>query len=178
MHPCQPSASLLEGCLFSPFASAIVLDRVPSVLLADRPLEIMLSRSIDRSETLAIDIADCISTHVRLHIVVETSNTWRLSISAAVSMRPSNEGWIARALVRPGLWSDAVSVTLVTITLAGRSMQCDGLPSTLRTCYNHTPGPAGSVYEAAKAGDAAALQAALDAGSSTEEADEVCGMSY
>jgi len=35
--------------------------------------------------------------------------------------------------------------------------------------YNHAPAPAGAVLEAASAGDVAALQAALDAGGSTEE---------
>ena len=41
-----------------------------------------------------------------------------------------------------------------------------------RAC-NHAPAPEGAVLAAAEAGDVPALQAALDAGGSTEEADEV-----
>ena len=40
---------------------------------------------------------------------------------------------------------------------------------------NHAAAPAGAVYAAAKAGDVRALQAALEAGASTDEADEVRG---
>ena len=38
---------------------------------------------------------------------------------------------------------------------------------------NHSPAPEGAVFAAAWAGNVASLQAALDAGGSTEEADEV-----
>ena len=83
--------------------------------------------------------------------------------------------WVIRALIRPAAWAEAASVTVVSLSLVDRLLSCDSLPATLRIGYNHAPTPTGAVLEAAKAGDAAALQAALDAGGSTEEADEVRG---
>ena len=68
-----------------------------------------------------------------------------------------------------------MSVTVVSLSLAGRPLPCDCLPATLQVGYNHAPAPAGAVFAAAMAGDVPALQAALDAGGSTEEAGEVCG---
>ena len=63
-----------------------------------------------------------------------------------VKALPSSSGWIARALARPAAWADAASIAVVSLALGGRPLPCDCHP---------------------------ALQAALDAGGSTEEADEV-----
>ena len=62
----------------------------------------------------------------------------------------------------------------MSLSLVGRPLPCDCLPATLRVGYNHAPAPMGAVYGAAKAGEVPALQATLDAGGSTEEAEEVC----
>ena len=62
---------------------------------------------------------------------------------------------------------------MVALSLAGHILPSDCLPVTLQVGYNHAPAPEGAVYAAAEAGDVPALQAALDAGGSTEEADEV-----
>ena len=91
-----------------------------------------------------------------------------------VSARPSGSGWTARALLRPSAWANADSVTVVSLSLAGRPLPCDCLPATLRVGYNHASAREGAVFEAAKAGDLPALQAALDAGGSTEESNLVC----
>ena len=90
-----------------------------------------------------------------------------------VKARPSGGGWIVRVLVRPAAWADAAFVTVHSMSLAGRPLLCDCLPATLRVGYNHAPAPDGAVYQAAQAGDVVALQAALDAGGSTEEANNV-----
>ena len=110
-----------------------------------------------------------------LSIAVEVPGQPQVAVSLPVSARVSGSVWIARALVSPTTWADAVSVTVVSLSLAGRPLPCDCLPAILRVGYNHAPASAGAVFAAAKAGDVPAQQAALDAGGSTEEADTVRG---
>ena len=79
-------------------------------------------------------------------------------------------------MLLPGPWkADAASITVVSLSLAGRPLFCDCLPATMRVGYNHSRAPAGAVFAAAGAGDVPALWAAIEAGGSTEEADRVCG---
>ena len=152
-----------------------MMSRVPSRVHADRPLEIELAAvGTGAGATAAVTIASCISTHARLVLAVEVLRQPRVEVSVPVRARPSGVGWIARALVRPATWADAASVTVGSMSLAGRSLVCDCLPATLLLGYNHAPAPeGGAVLAAAKAGDVPALQAALDSGRSTEEADVV-----
>ena len=176
MEPCDSVTSAIETRLCSPYASALSLAGVPALLHADRPLELELAAvqpgaGGDTAESVAI----WISAHACLAIAVEESGQPRGHVSLLVKARPSGGGWIARALVRPAAWADAASVTVVTLSLAGRPLPCDCLPATLRVGYNHTPAPAGAVLKAAQAGNVRSLQAALDAGGSTEEAGEERG---
>jgi len=92
---------------------------------------------------------------------------------AALSVQPILGGWIARALILPATWADETFVAVSSISLAGRPLPGDSLPATLFIGYNHVPAPSGAVFNAALAGDVVALQAALDAGGSTEETNEV-----
>ena len=79
-------------------------------------------------------------------------------------------------MLLPGPWkADAASLTVVSLSLAGRLLPSDCLPATLPVGYNHAPAPAGAVLAAANASDVPALRAALDSGGSTEEAGEVRG---
>ena len=176
MEPCDSATSGIEARLVSPSASALVLTRVPFRLHADRPLELELAAvgpgAVDGA---AESIASWISAHACLAIAVEVPGQPRGEVTLPFSARPCDGGWIARALVRPASWADAASVTVVSLSLADRLMACDCLPATLRVGYNHARVTDGSVFAAAKVGDVAALQAALDAGGSTEEADEVRG---
>ena len=113
--------------------------------------------------------------HACLAIAIVLAGQPRGEVPTRVKARLSGGGWTARALASPSAWADAVSVTVVSLSLAGRPLPCDCLPATLQVGYNHAPAPAGAVFAAAMAGDVPALQAALDAGGSTEEAGEVCG---
>lgn len=118
-------------------------------------------------------MAHWLSAHPRLAISFEAPGQTRAEVYLPVTARPSCGGSILRVLVRPAAWADASSVTVVSLSLAGLPHPCEFLPATLRVGYNHALAPAGAVLEASKAGDVPALQAALDAGGSTEEADEV-----
>ena len=140
---------------------------------SNRPLELELAAvGLGADAVTAVSIASWLSAHARLAIAVEVPGQPREEVFLPVSVRPSGGSWIARALVRPRAWADAASVTVVSLSLAGRSLPCDCLPATLQVGYNHAPAPAGEVLAAAKASDLPALQAALDAGS-TEEATAV-----
>ena len=177
VEPCLSPSSAIEARLNSlSVGSSIVVCRVPP--RTHEPLEVELA-SIGPTSLASgpTGIASCLSTHARLCVSFETTNGQSPSLdSVPVFVRPSNGGWVARALIRPATWADATSITVASFSFAGRSLPCDCLPVTLRVGYNHAPAPAGAVYAAAKAGDVAALQAALDAGGSTEEADKVWGV--
>ena len=152
--------------------SSTVLVRIPLVVHVDRPLELKIAKFCRR-------LGSCTpAQHVRLLMNVTPCtyfSSCQFSVPIALRLCPSDGDWVARALVHPATWADAASVTVVALTLAGRPLTCDALPATLRVGYNHTAAPALAVYRAAKVGDVPALQAALDAGGSTEEADGVGG---
>ena len=143
---------------------------------ADRPLEIELAAvGLRVGADAAESVASWISAHALLRISVEEPEQPRAEVSLRVKARPSGFGWIICALVCPASWADAASVTVVSLSLAGRPLACDFLPATFAVGYNHAPAHAAVVFEATQAGDVRALQAALDAGGSTEEADDVRG---
>lgn len=118
-------------------------------------------------------VAQWLSGHARLTIDIELPDKTRKKFSLYGSARSSDSGCIFRALAHPALWADAASVALQSLTVAGRPLTSDRLPAALPVGYNHIPAPEGAVYAAANAGDMPALQAALDDGGSTEEADIV-----
>lgn len=167
-------SSIVETHLVSLSASVLQTTRVPSRVHADRPLEIELT-SIEYSS--AADAGDAVahwlSTNVRLTIVVEEDGQPRGEMWVPVSARPTESGWIIRAIARPAAWANAASVTVVSLSFAGRPLPCEVFPIILRVGYNHAPAPTGAVLTAAKAGDVRTLHATLDAGGSTEEGDEV-----
>ena len=174
----NPSAdTAIEACLFSPCASSLSLTRVPARVQADRPLEIELAAAgFSAGGIVAESVASWISAYALLAIAVEVPVQPREEVSVLVKARPSGDGWIARALIHPSAWADAASVTVMSLSLAGRPLPCDCLPAKLRVGYNHARAPAGAVIAAAESGDVPALQAALDAGRSTYETNEVlCG---
>ena len=173
---CDSGTSAIEALLVCSSASAIALNEVPARVHADRPLELELaSVGLFAGNGTAESLASWLCAHACLAIALEVPGPPREEVSLSVSARPTGGGWIARALVRPSAWANAKSVTLVSLSLAGRPLPSDCLPATLRVGFNHSRAPAGAVHAAAKAGDVAALQAALDAGGSTEEADTVRG---
>ena len=178
MGPFDSTTSAIEARLISPSASDFALSRSPLLVHADRPLEVELSaigQGAFSDAGMAESVASWISAHALLQISAEIPGQPGGEVSLRVKARPSRGSWIVRALVRPAAWADAVSVTVVSLSLAGRPLTCDCLPATLRVGYNHAPAPEGAVFEAAKAGDVPALLAAIDAGGSTEEAAEVRG---
>ena len=174
MGKCDSGTSVIEARLVSPCASTFAMTRVPALVHADRPLELELaSVGLCADPRVAESIASWISAHACLAIAVEFPGQPREVLSLPAIAGPSGSRLILRALVRPSAWADAESVTLVSMSLAGRSLPCDCLPVTLRVGYNHAPAPEKAVYGAAEASHVPALLVALDAGGSTEEADEV-----
>ena len=176
MEQCDSASSAIEAVLFSPYASALSLTGVPALVLTDRPLELKLAAvGLVAGDGVAESIASWLSAHACLAIAVEVAGQPREEVFLPVSARPSRGSWIARALVRPTAWADAASLTVVSLSIAGRPLPCDCLPATLPVGYNHVPASAGAVFAAAEAGNVPALKAALDACGSTEEAVEVRG---
>ena len=175
------TCAAIEAFLGLPPAITLVPTRVPRVLLADRPLEIECSVvDVVPGSHAAESVTRSISTHAQLLVASESNGGPRTIWCTQIALHPSTVsggGWIARVLVRPASWAAASSVTLLSLTFAGRPLPCDSglLPATLRVGYNHAPAPAGAVFAAAVAGDVRALQAALDEGGSTEETDAVRG---
>ena len=179
MEPFDCATSAMKARLVCPFASAFAaaFTMVPARVHADRPLEVELAAvGLGACDDNAVSIARWISSHAHLVIAVDVPGRPKAAYEIPLSARPSHGGgWMARALIRPAAWANADSVTVVSLVFAGRPLPCDCLPATLPAGYNHAPAPAGAVMSAAKAGDAKALEAALEAGGSTEEADTVRG---
>ena len=175
LEPSSYSPSSIGVCLLSPTANTVVLARVPHSARVAWPLEFKFT-SVGAYHAPP-SLAHCFSTHALLCVVVETNGQSRISTSVPVSLRPSDGVWVLRLLMRPPPWTGATSVTVMSLLLAGRPVLCADLPFTLRV-HNHAPAPAGAVVAAAAAGNASGIHAALDAGRSTEEADEVCTTSY
>ena len=176
LEPWQSPTSAIETRLVDPSARALVLRRVPPHFHADRPIEIELAVGglhTSAGVSAASSLARRISYHTHLTIAVEATGRSCKNIIVPVSARPSDGGWVVRALVYPASWADSASVTVVSLTVGGISLHCELLPATLRVGYNYAPSPAGAVSSAAQAGDLPLLQAALDSGGSTEEANKV-----
>ena len=177
LGPCHSHASAVEAQLASRSMREVVPIRLPSVALAHQPLEVELTCAgpVPDADTSAC-IARCLTDHACLRLNFETRERGLVSELVPVSARRTDGTggcWIARALIRPASWQDAVFVNVASLSFLGRPLSCDCLPATLRVSYNHARTPAGAVFAAAKAGDVLALQAALNAGGSTEEEDEV-----
>ena len=167
-----PPTSTHEGCLASPVLDDVVLSRLPLVVPAHRPIEFefSLARRLPDVREVA-EVARFISTNAILSVVPEVNGLACTRIFAPVSVYQSGERWVARAIIRPSEWSSATTLTVESLTLAGRQLPQRCLPATMRVGFNNAPAPSGEVLAAAKAGDLARLQAALVAGGSTEESD-------
>jgi len=168
LEPYSCLASTIDAFLVCPAIITLVLTLVPSIILAERPLEVELE-AVGRHSGMTT-VQHCLSTHAHLWIIIGAGCA---PVSARVVVHRSGNGWIARALIHPSSWADATTVTVVSLALGGLPLPSDCLPATLRVGYNHALSLEGEVFVAAKAGNAPALQAALDAGGSTEEANEV-----
>ena len=172
LAPCESPACVIASTLVVPSGSAFALTRVPPVVFHDRPLDIEFIGTYIYDEPTAVLVSRFVSLHTRLLIVVDTYGQASAPHSVPVSIHLSDSGWVIRALIRPALWADADSVTVAALSVGGRPLPSDFLPETLRIGYNHAPAPPGVVHSAAQAGNARALQAALNAGRSTEETDQ------
>ena len=182
VESCLSPTFAIEARLVSHSVEAIMVSHVPTRVQADRPLEVGLACVGSHPDAEAYGSASArivgrLYFNACLCVCFGTTQGHHLgSISARVSVQLSGGGWVARALIHPAIWANAASITVVSFTLAGRPLPCDCLlPATLQIGYNHAPSPKGAVLVAAIAGDVLALQAALDAGGSTEEVDNVCG---
>ena len=172
LERCVIPTSATDVRLRSPSAKSVKLARVPLIVHADRPFEIFFAAvEFGAGADEAASVARWISTHALLTVDINKKN--RTAHLFSVYAYPTDGGCIVRALARPSAWADASSVTVVSLSLAGRPQLCECLPATLRVGYNHAPEPVGAVYDAAEAGDVPELQAALEDGGSTEEADGV-----
>lgn len=168
---CQYSEGVIGARLETPSAQNIYLYSVQP-FASKLPIEIVFSAgdSFVTSHEAAC-VSRCIDTHVIL-IVNVVSSMSLVCHSVQVSARPSGNIWIARALLHPASWADAVSVTVVSISFATSMLPCECLPAHL-PMYRCVLAPPGKVYVAARRGDVVAIKDALYTGGSTEEADSV-----
>lgn len=170
MEPADATPFIIGACIVSPSAIEVSFTRMPALANIDRPLEFDIACIGPRPGARSTaSLARRASSHALISLISEEGG----HSQAYLTVRPSGDGWIARALIHPSAWAGAASVSIVSLTLAGRPLPCDYLPATIPVGYNHDPAPAGAVLTAAMTGNVFALQAALDAGGSTEEADKV-----
>lgn len=175
IEPRQTSASAIEARLINPSTYALVVTSASRVIVSNRPLEIQIAHEGSHSdESTAAYLAQSISAHARLELVVEAKSRPSVMFTVETSVRPTEGGWIARAQLYPASWADAASIRVTSLTIADRPVACSFFPASVRVGFNHASAAAGAVLTAAKAGDVTALKAVLEAGGSTEEADKVC----
>ena len=168
--------SAIKARLVCPSLDSVASIRVVQSRLISRPLEVecaAIGQHLEVHE--AASVAHFLTAHANIACDVETAGQQRTSHVVPVTVRLSCSRWVARALMSPATWTDASTVTVVSLSVAGRPLPTHCLPTMLLVGYNHAPGPAGAVLAAALAGDVTAVQAALDAGGSTEEVDAVRG---
>ena len=171
----SPTEARLVSSSASDFLSDFLVSHVPPRVHADRPLElevVAVGLGAGTGAGVEVSVANFISAHALLHIALDIPGQPQREVSLHVNARSSGDACIIRALARPSAWANAASVTVVSLSLAGRLAR--GLPATLRVGYIHALAPEGAVFEAAKAGDVSALWTAIEAGGSTEEAESVC----
>ena len=174
MEPWISPATTIAARLVSPSVNALVVTRLPALVHADRPLDIGIAAAgLHMGTSASSFVAHWLSAHALVSLELKEHTC--ASHSVSVSVRHTDCGWVARPLIHPTSWAGAPSVTVVSLSFAGRPVSCDFLPATLRVGFNHDPAHEGAVLAAAKADNVPALQAALDAGGSTEEADSVRG---
>ena len=175
MQLCDSPSTATNAKVFCPCATALVVARVPARVHHGRPLDIELA-TVGRMPGIdaTVSLAHWLSAYARLGIAVDVPGCPCEILSLPVTVFHHGDVWILRALMNPVTWATAGSVSLTSITLAGRPLLHECLPAILHVGFNHEPAHACAVHSAAQAGDVLAVQAALDAGGSTEEADEVC----
>ena len=176
IRTCPVPSFSTEAYVASPSSIATTLTFTRATFVVKRPLEVKFTCiGLQSGTRVPRSITRVLSINAIITIAVEPTDQTRTScvLSVPVSARPAGDGCIVRILVRPELWADADSVTVVSLTLAGRPFSCDSLPATVPVDYNHRKAPEGAITMAAKAGDIPALTLALRAGESTEESDEV-----
>lgn len=175
--PRNPLSSAIAAQLIQPAATSFVLTRMPPRLQTNLPLDIELRTfGVDAGSFAAALVARLISSYAHVTLMLkETSGQSDRGTITRVSVRRVDSGWIMRALIHPASWTDVASVSVESFSFAGQPLPSICLPATLRVGYNHVAARAGAVISASMAGDVAALQSALDAGGSTEEADQVGG---
>ena len=137
LEPCESPTSAIDACLVSPSTQAIVLTSVPPLACVDRPLELAIAAATSPPRArLAAPVARSFSSNASLTIVIGAKGQPRTTFSVPVSMRPSGDSWVIRALIRPATWADAGSISLESVALAGQPLACDCLPARLRVLYH------------------------------------------
>ena len=172
--PARPTSARLSA----PFLDDLTLVYEKSVLLPNSPLDFGLGGD---SSTMGLEslsaLASCLDTHLRVTIHPDLSTTscdaMRHTLVAPVSARVTNAGAgvRVRVLALPAAWSEATHMTTRFMDLAGIRLLPP--PESVRVGFNHSRAPVGRVFMAATNNDVPALVAALIAGFSTEEADNV-----
>lgn len=181
MEPTILSLSVIEVRLVSrPALACVALTSVtvPPRAHSDLPLEIAIEFSSSRPDAAAAAyVARRIAARGLVSLVVEETGVPRARVVVSLSVRPSDRGWVARALIDPASWAGATSVTVEPFSVAGRRLPSDCLPATVQVGYNRTSVLLSKAVRRYASGGSllAELKAALTAGGLTDDVDEVRG---
>ena len=161
-------------------ASDVALQPVSGIKFGQRALDLLFrlrdgAIGICNSHVVA-GIAQSMTTHLRVSICIaeQDSDVDRSEcIESLVSVRVAGEDLVARVLVPPGTWRQASVATVQAVSWADVPMTAPSLPARVMLHASHERAPPGRAHDRASDGDCAGLLAALAAGGSTEEVDEV-----
>jgi hypothetical protein len=149
--------------------SALMVTALRSRVPQDTPVVFRLS-SVLSEGPFKSDALTALSQVVEVWAVLKTRKTEKLAYSVAPCLCTSSVDIIVDVPQRLPLESE---VLLQRIAVAGTFLSPKEPPLCVSIGYNHETVPEGPVMRAARAGNAVALQLALDEGHSTEERTDV-----
>lgn len=170
------SQSALAKRVFAPCAlrpSHVFVD-LPDIVLPGRPIEFALGVTNLHEGTPAPEITPCLLRSLRVSVLVATdTGQCRNDASCTVLKETARGALRVRVLLYPSLWTGAPALAIEALKISASSVASPHLPKTLVLRFNHERSSAGSLWAAASVGDVRGLEAALAAGCSTEETQDV-----
>ena len=151
-----------------PSVGNLAVDILPAIADPSRPYVFQVSCAGNAS------FSRVLSPNLGVSASLEAPHSVEVSLRAATSIcsLPSHDG--VRISISPGWWGHAQAFSIDRIELAGHEVALSCLPARIQVlAVNHAPSSKGLLWAVSKAGNVAAVEAAVIEGCSTEERDEV-----
>ena len=169
------SQYLLAKRVFAPCALTPlqVLVDLPDLVLPGRPIEFTLGVIDLHESTPAPEIPPWLLLSLRVSVLVTTDAGPYRNDAYCTVLKETDRTLRVRVLLHPSIWAGASALAIDAIMIDQSPVPSPHLPKALTIRFNHECSAAGSLWAAASDGDVSGLEAALAAGCSTEETQDV-----